>query len=107
MTYALDTNTIIQILKGNATVDKRAETTLDNNCELIIPPFANYKILRGFRFKASPELEQMYNSIYKSHSVGEINVNVWNTAAQIYADLKRTNMLIEAADILITAFSAS
>jgi predicted nucleic acid-binding protein len=104
MTYAFDTNAVIHTLRGNHFVDQNAEAALKSGNTFIIPPFVYYEIRRGFRYRPAPSKEKAFSRMCSLYSVGVMDIDTWDTAARIYADLKQRGQTIEDADILIAAF---
>jgi len=50
MTYALDTNTIVHLLSHTPNVLKQRDLAIDSGAKLIIPPYVNFELKRGFRY---------------------------------------------------------
>ena len=104
MTYALDTNTIIHLLKHTPSVLARRDSELDNGAKLIIPPYVNYELRRGFRYVKATAKERSYQNLCARYPVGEMRSETWDLAATIYADLRLASYTVGDADILIAAF---
>ena len=104
MIYALDTNVIIQLINGNELVCGRRDTAIDNGNDIVIPPFADYEILRGFYFKPSPLNEKLYSEICEFYPVGVIDSKIWKCGARLYAELRNAGRSADDGDILIAAF---
>jgi len=104
MTYALDTNIIIHLLRGTPTVRSKRDEAIAKGADIIIPPFVNYEIQRGFLCNSSVGKEKSYNTFCSVFSVGEMNSAIWKRGAEIYADLWRRRLTVGDADILIAAF---
>ena len=104
MTYALDTNTIIHLLKHTPSVLARRDSALANGAQLIIPPYVNYELRRGFRYVKATAKERSYQNLCARYPIGEMRAEVWDLAATIYADLRLASYTVGDADILIAAF---
>ena len=104
MTYALDTNTIIHLLSHTPSVRIHRDAALAQGAKLIIPPYVNFELRRGFRYVNASAKEQAYLSLCARCSVGEMRTETWELAANIYADLRRAKYTVSDADILIAAF---
>ena len=104
MEYAFDTNTIINLMRGLQTVRENRENALRSGARFIIPPIVNYEVLRGLKIKQIPTHERAYAVICDNCSLGEMTVEGWERAAQIYAELYGKRFTVKDADILIAAF---
>ena len=104
MTYAFDANMIIHLLRGTPTVRAKRDEALGQGADIIIPPFVNYEMLRGFLCNAAPSKEKTYHLLCARYSVGEMNVDIWKQGAKIYADLWQKRLTVADSDILIAAF---
>ena len=104
MHYALDTNIIIHLLYGTTAVRDARDDALRQGARLIIPPFANYEILRGFLYQSAPKREAVYSKMRDNYAIGEMTTAAWEKAAMIYSATRRAGFTIGDADILIAAF---
>jgi tRNA(fMet)-specific endonuclease VapC len=104
MTYALDTNIIIRLLRNDKTVNKRFDSAIKGNVKIVIPPYVNYEMLRGFRYKQAEAKERHYKDMCSQFRVGAMTSITWERAAGIYADVRRAGFTVGDADILIAAF---
>jgi len=104
MTYALDTNIIIHLLSHTPMVLARRDVALEQWARLIIPPYVNFELRRGFRYVHATAKERSYNQLCAKCTVGEMKSETWELAADIYADLRRAGYTVGDADILIAAF---
>lgn len=104
MLYALDTNIIIHILHGTEAVRTARDNAIKQDARLIIPPFVNYEILRGFLYQSAPKREAVYNQMRDTYAIGEMTTATWEKAAAIYAATRHAGYTIGDADILIAAY---
>jgi predicted nucleic acid-binding protein len=104
MKYALDTNSVIMLLRENNSVCNAFDNAVERGDTFVIPPFVNFEIIRGFRYKSAPKKEAMYNYLKLMFPVGEMNLESWEHAAALYAELRRAGRTVEDADLLIAAF---
>jgi tRNA(fMet)-specific endonuclease VapC len=104
MWYALDTNIIIHLLHGTKSVREERDNAIKQGIQLIIPPFVNYEILRGFQCQSAPRREAVYSKMRDNYAIGEMTMPAWETAAQIYAYLYTKRLTVKDADIIIAAF---
>jgi len=102
--YVLDTNIISFYLKGNETVANNLVRALKNGDSILIAPIAYYEIKRGLLAVNSQKRLKAFESFCKLFSVGQLDNNVLDVAANIYAEQKRIGRMMEDADILIAAF---
>jgi tRNA(fMet)-specific endonuclease VapC len=104
MIYVLDSNIISYFIKGDSTVKEKMRVALEENHDFIISPITFYEIRRGFKHKPALRKEQIFNDICTYYPIGEMNISIWETAANIYGECKKTGKTIEDTDILIAAF---
>ena len=104
MEYALDTNTIIHLMRGTPSVRENREKAQKSGARFIIPPFVNYEIRRGLIIKPIPAHEKAYAVICDNCSLEDMTADVWEHAARIYAELYAKHFTVKDADILIAAF---
>ena len=103
MTYALDTNTIIDVLNREAGAVRRFNSAVKDNTPMVIPSAVDYEISRGFYHTSIPRKEAVYNNMRLNCPVIDVNADVWDCAAQIWAKLRKKGLTIGDADILIAA----
>ena len=104
MTYALDTNTIVHLLSHTPNVLKQRDLAIDSGAKLIIPPYVNFELKRGFRYVDATAKERSYQKLCSRCTIGEMRTDTWELAATIYSDLRRSGYTVGDADILIAAF---
>jgi tRNA(fMet)-specific endonuclease VapC len=104
ITYALDTNIVIHLLRNTASVISQYNVTLEQGISIIIPPYVDYEIRRGLRYSNAIAKERMYTMLCKSCGVGEMSRGVWLHAVRIYVNLRQKGFTVGDADILIAAF---
>ena len=104
MRYALDTNTIIHILRQTPSVLDKFNAAVDRGDEIIIPPIVHYEMLRGFKCKPAPKKESAYIALIKRFPVGELTIDVLECGADIYSELYNARLTVEDADLLTAAF---
>jgi len=104
MTYALDTNTIIHLLSQKQEVISQRNAALERGAQFIIPPYVNFELLRGFRYVQATAKERSFRNLCAWYPVGEMRLETWELAADIYTHLRKSNYTVGDADILIAAF---
>jgi predicted nucleic acid-binding protein len=107
MIYALDTNIISYILKGDMGVINRFHEEIgqpDN--EAIIPPVVFYEVQRWLSAYSLYKKQRHFDALCLELGIGEFNYFTWKEAANIYANLKRQGNPLSNndGDYLIAAF---
>ena len=103
MTYALDTNIIIDFLNKEEFVVDQFDSAAKSGISMVIPSIIDYEILRGFYHTPKPRKEPVYNNMRLSCPVINVNAIIWDCAAQNWAKLRKAGRTIGDADILIAA----
>jgi len=103
-TYALDTNTLINLIRGNTSVISRYGESLAKKIPIIIPPYVDFEILRGFKYANATGKEKIYQRLCNNCKIGEMRRDMWIKAADLYSDLRHKGFTVGDADILIAAF---
>jgi tRNA(fMet)-specific endonuclease VapC len=80
------------------------DNAIKQGAKLVIPPFVNYEILRGFYYQSAPKREAVYKKMRDNYAIGEMTTTSWEKAAEIYASMRRAGYTIGDADILIAAY---
>jgi len=104
MRYALDTNTIIHLIRGTPTVRTRRTQAQNEGAMFFIPPFVHYEMQRGLFIRPIPSHIQAYEIIAENCLLGEMNAPTWQRAARIYADLYAQHFTVSDSDIIIAAY---
>lgn len=104
MDYALDTNTIIHLMRGTPSVRERREHATKQNARLIIPPYVDYEVRRGLIIKPVPAHDKAYGIIRDNCILEDMPPLAWVRAAHIYAELYSKRFTVKDADIIIAAF---
>lgn len=106
MTYALDTNVIIDYLRNNLSVTKNMINAYIDGHVLALPTVSYYEVYRGFKganetkkFKRFQELCKILKFLYMDRD----NVKIFHISAQIYTALCQKGQKIEDNDIYIAA----
>jgi len=104
MIYVLDSNIISYFIQGNPQVISKLRTALVAGDSFVISPVTYYEIMRGFKHKASPKKEKSFSYMCSLYPVGEMSIDAWEKAAEIYGSTRQAGTPIEDTDILIAAF---
>jgi tRNA(fMet)-specific endonuclease VapC len=103
MTYTLDTNAIIDVLNKETSAVKQFNDAVRTNAPVVIPSVVDYEILRGFYHAPNPRKEAVYKNMRLNCPVIEVNADIWDKSAQIWAKLRKNGFTVGDADILIAA----
>ena len=101
--YALDTNTISFILRGDKCLQKKVYDEVNGGISVVIPPIAYYEIKRGLIANQAQNKLKAFERLYGLLGVDFMDVDTLDKAAGIYAALKKVGRLVDDADILIAA----
>ena len=102
--YVLDTNIISYYLKGNGVVANNIVKALANGDSILVAPIAYYEIKRGLMSVGSQKRLKEFGKLCELFGVGQLDNNILDIAADIYAEQRRIGRMIEDADIFIAAF---
>ena len=101
--YCLDSNVIIDCLRGNENIIRHMDEARKAGDLLSICPIAYYEIVRGFKISnASKQLEKFMN-LYQTLSDLPFDMKATEKAVEIYAQTHK--QVIEDNDIYIAAIS--
>ena len=104
MTYVIDTNIITAILKENEKVKKRIQKAILQGEMIFINSISYYETKRGLLASNATAKLKRFEAICKEFGVVLLDsLDIFDRAAEIYANLKERGELIEDADILIAS----
>jgi len=103
MIYALDTNIISYILRGDCELKQRWKHEETQGNKLVIPLIAYYEVKRGLIAVNSTNKLKAFEHICKRLKVIELTVKEAQTASYIYSKCKNNGRPIEDADLFIAA----
>lgn len=98
----IDTNVVIDFLKGRKTVTNKIISLDNNGCDFTVSPITVYEVLFGSWFYNSreiPQVEQFFNSV----TVLDFNYNCASAASIIHSNSMRSGSDIGVMDSLIAA----
>jgi len=101
--YALDTNIISFLLRGDRQVQGKIYREVNVGTGVVIPPIAYYEIKRGLIDKRATEKLAAFERLCNLLGVDVMDSETLDIAANIYAALKKAGRLVDDADILIAA----
>jgi len=103
MMYALDTNILLSYLNAERTIMAKFRDAVKNKISMVIPKTVDYEVMRGFYHTPCVDREATFNQIKKFCPVIEIEPDMWDCAAQIWAQLWKMNCKPGDADLLIAS----
>jgi predicted nucleic acid-binding protein len=102
--YALDSNIISYFLANDKKIIDRMNFEIDQGNEFLIPPIVYYEIRRGLMSFNAPKKTSAFEELCIRLEIGIIERETLEIAAALYARLKKKNIVIEDADLLIAAY---
>jgi predicted nucleic acid-binding protein len=104
MIYALDSNIVSYMLKGDKTVQGRFLAEIESGNYYAIAPLVYYEVKRGLAFvKAEAKLRE-FAKLCSNGLMGEMDLPVWETAIGLYVSLRRQGKPMSDADLFIAAY---
>jgi len=106
MTYALDTNIVINYLRNEPNIHKHFNNAILCGEKIVIPKIVDYEIRRGFRILNAPNKEKAYKILIGESNfcgIAEMNFYCWKRAEHVYEELYRKGFTIGEMDILIAS----
>jgi predicted nucleic acid-binding protein len=102
--FGLDSNIASFYVKGREIVKRNLDLKLDEKAKVLIPPFAYYEVKRGLVDANATKQLHIFNKLLERCPVGPISQDVFETAVDIYVDLKSKGRICDENDIYIAAF---
>ena len=99
--YALDTNILSYLLKGNELISDKIEKEKNNRNTFVIPPIVYYEINNWLLRNNSKSKAAIFKKIYSVNGIGANSKEVLDTASSIYNDQGATELLVECNDYYI------
>jgi len=103
MIYALDTNIISFIIKGNEAVRERYFDVVSKGVHCVIPLMVYYEVKRGLKANNSGNRLRSFEGICSALGITNLTSADMDVAADIYAERKALGRLIDDGDLLIAA----
>jgi tRNA(fMet)-specific endonuclease VapC len=107
MIYALDSNTVSYLLKGDSRTQTRFQAEIDGGAAYVIPPLVYYEIKRGLVYVNAKVKLEAFLEFCGDGVIGQMDLRAWDKAVEIYSRLRARGILIDDADLLIAAFCAA
>jgi predicted nucleic acid-binding protein len=104
MIYSLDSDTISYMLKDNRDIQEKFNNTIANNNDYSISPIVYYEVKRGLTEKKAYKKLREFNYLYDDSLKGDMTMEIWEKAIEIWIMLKSKGRLIGDGDILIASF---
>lgn len=102
--YCIDTNIIINFLRGDIETIKRFRDI--NNNEIFITPLTLCELFRGAFLSNNPEIKiSLIKDLTDSFTILGFNEKVCLEYGKIYAQLSKKGKIIENIDIMIGCFA--
>ncbi len=101
--YCLDSNVIIDYLRGNENIIRHMDEARKAGNLLSICPIVYYEIVRGFKIANASKQMEKFMSLYQTLSNLPFDMKVVEKAVEIYAQTHK--QMIEDNDIYIAAIS--
>ncbi len=100
--YLLDSNVVIDLLRGNENVLAHYRSELNCGNKIFICPIVYYEIVRGFKILDGAKKLKTFLEFYKRWDNIPLSDDAMEKAAEIYVNLRR-GFQIEDNDIFIAA----
>ena len=102
--YTLDTDIVIEVLRGNQRVVARMNR-LGPGTQISITGLTIYELYKGVAVMQDEDREKEVEEFISRAEILELDLKAERKAGEIYADLRRKGKLISDADILIAAIA--
>jgi len=108
MNYIIDTNIITALMKNHDNVKTKAQEVILTGNNIFINGISYYEIKRGLLLNDAYKQMDFFEKICIQFDLLFFDkVNIFDKAAEIWADLKEEGFTIEDADILIASIAHS
>jgi predicted nucleic acid-binding protein len=104
MTYALDTNIVSYILRGQEIVINRLEAEISKGGHIVIPPIVYYEVRRGLLAANTIRKAIAFDTLFADLGVDVIDKAMLDMAAVEYARLRKAGCTIQDADLFIAEY---
>ena len=100
--FTLDTDIVIEVLRGNEKVTKKMNG-LSPETSICITGLTVYELYKGISFIGVKQREQEVEDFIELVDILQLDTDIEKKAGEIYADLRKKGEQISDADILIAA----
>ena len=104
MKYLLDSNTVIDLLRGNENIAEKYNFELLDGNKFFICPIIYYEVMRGFKVLDGEKKIENFLKFYQMWDNLPMNDEAMLKAAEIYVKLRK-GQTIEDNDILVAAIA--
>jgi len=104
MKYALDTNIITYYLKGCENVMDKIDEAIENNHDVIIPPFSYFEINKWLLTINSKNKQEAFAKLIEGYGIEILDKKVFDIALSLYIKLRKSGITVDDGDLLIAAF---
>ncbi|MDO8460743.1 MAG: type II toxin-antitoxin system VapC family toxin [Nanoarchaeota archaeon] len=103
--YCLDTNIIIEFLRGNSAIIKKIEEVSEYE-DIFLNPVTVCELFKGVYIspKSDEELKAV-ESFVNSFDILIFNIDVYNEFGKIYSLARKSGNLVDDFDLIIAAFA--
>jgi predicted nucleic acid-binding protein len=102
--YAVDTNIISYFLRKDQDIIEKLSAIRQQGDKIVIPAIVYYEIRRGLLSYNAKAKMAVFEQFCKTFDIENITKETLDTAAVLYAHLKKQGLLIEDADLLVAAY---
>ena len=102
--YALDSNILSYLLKGETRILDRLERESLAGNEIHIPPIVYYEVKRGLLAINATAKMKLFLGYCPESAVGNMGLSVMDLAADLHVTFRKAGRGADDADILIAAF---
>ena len=103
MLYLPDTNTVSQLMRGDHGLTHRFRLARREHHRFVSSPVVDYEIRRGLIRRGAKRNLDVYEAVVERFLYRDLTIDVWHTAARLWALSRDSGEPIEDADILIAA----
>ncbi len=103
--FVLDTNTVSQILRRNATAIARLTDAARSGDDVFMCPVVFYEIWRGLRDRRAVRQLAEFTAFAQTLQWIDYDRSMWMSAAELWAEQRHRGRIHDDADLLIAAFT--
>ena len=104
ITYALDTNIISYLLKGDKAIVNQYRQAGKKGSDFVLPPIVYYEVKRWFLETGATDKKIAFDKLCEVIPLGELTQEILDTSAAIYVKMRKAGKPMGDADIIIAAF---
>jgi predicted nucleic acid-binding protein len=103
-TYAIDTNIISYLLKGNTQIAERINAEIADGNRIVLPPVVYYEIQRWLLHINAPMKLRAFEELCADVEMEGMEAEMFVVAAKEHARLKKAGYTLDDADVFIAAY---